>query len=108
MESDIEDLIEEIISDKNETIKNLYFIEGAGRIKIGIAINPMERLKTLQGCSPVPLKLLLYIFRGVETEERLHNFFQYYRSHHEWFWINEPLKNLIERLKELLVLKPRV
>jgi hypothetical protein len=62
-----------------------YFIQAArvGHIKIGRAIDPLQRLAELQTGSPVKLELLA-VLRG-DHEAMLHRKFADLRIHGEWF-----------------------
>lgn len=64
---------------------HVYFVEGAGLIKIGHANFPVERfLCMLTGC-PVPLSLLASNRGGPALENKLHKQFAHTRAHGEWF-----------------------
>lgn len=61
-----------------------------GVVKIGTAINPVERLKQIQAGYPRPLRLLLALPGGRETETYLHRCFHERRvSEREWFEFGE-------------------
>jgi hypothetical protein len=69
---------------------HVYFVEGGGLVKIGIAQFPEIRLRALQVGSPVPLRLLKVIPIGrkwdaYRKEEALHEQFAAHRVHGEWF-----------------------
>jgi hypothetical protein len=80
----------------------VYFIEGAGKVKIGTAHDPQERLKTLQTGSPVPLVLLARMRGGPILEATLHRHFQSARSHGEWYYLTDDLKEYIRSHAEIL------
>ena len=63
----------------------VYFIEGANKIKIGIAEDPETRLETLQASSPVQLRILATCNGGIKREKELHKQFAHLRLHGEWF-----------------------
>lgn len=65
----------------------VYFIQAAesGRVKIGIAANPVRRLAELQTGSPEPLRILGVIPGGARLESQLHARFADDRLHGEWF-----------------------
>ena len=63
-----------------------YFIQAeTGQIKIGLAKDPRERLRTLQTGSPVALRLLAFIAGGYDAEQGYHARFAAHRLHGEWF-----------------------
>jgi hypothetical protein len=65
----------------------VYFIQGVdgGPVKIGVALNPEKRFRTIQSCSPVLLCLLRTIPARANTEKELHERFADRRLHGEWF-----------------------
>lgn len=82
---------------------HVYFIQGieGGPIKIGIAGNVESRLKAIQACSPVLLRILYVAYNGGrELEERLHLYFSDLRLHGEWFEDGEGLVRAIEQAVE--------
>ena len=74
----------------------VYFIEGAGRIKIGIAKNIEERFRVIQTGSPVPLTLITSIPGGHKLEKELHERFEHLLCHGEWFEAAPELMRYIE------------
>src|SRR5262245_61623992 len=71
-------------------IWSLYFVAGAGLIKIGFSNNPLMRFATMKTDSPVPLELIGSIPIGTEDEtkqeeSRRHTQYAPYRRHGEWF-----------------------
>jgi len=80
----------------------VYFIQAeiTKRIKIGIAWNPIRRIKELQVGSPDNLSLLIAlrtVNSAVTTERHLHHQFQDCRLHGEWF---EPVPELLSFIAE--------
>jgi len=70
-----------------DKITEIYFVqaEEGGPIKIGLAADPIKRLKSLQSSSPQRL-MLLGVLTGTKTVERnLHQRFSAFRLHGEWF-----------------------
>lgn len=63
----------------------VYFIEGAGLVKIGLSGDPLRRLRQLQYMSPVPLRLLGTVKGGYPQERKLHIQFWEHHDHGEWF-----------------------
>lgn len=63
----------------------VYFIAGAGLIKIGVTTNVPSRLRAIRNSSPVPVELL-GTFRGnIGDEMNAHSTFKHLRRHGEWF-----------------------
>jgi len=77
----------------------VYFIEGAGRIKIGVAQDPQSRLDALQTGSPVPLNILAVCEGGYERESELHQRFVSSRLYGEWFYASAELMAFIEEIR---------
>lgn len=65
----------------------VYFIqdEVVCLIKIGVASDPLARLRDLQTGSPAKLILLASVEGGRDEERSLHSLFDAYRAHGEWF-----------------------
>ena len=82
----------------------LYFIcdEGANYLKIGISINPKERLKNIQTGNPLKLILLLTFYATPGIETRLHSFLKEYCLEGEWYpLVGEPGKIVFATIKDL-------
>lgn len=63
-----------------------YFIGNVDHgIKIGISLQPIERLSILQTGSPVELRILACVEGGREVERDYHSRFRDHRKHGEWF-----------------------
>jgi hypothetical protein len=77
----------------------VYFIEGAGHVKIGYAADPETRLLAHQASSPVRLALLAKVPGGGPLERRLHAAFAVDRSHGEWFRLSDRLRQAIEHVQ---------
>jgi hypothetical protein len=75
-----------------------YFIGGdVGAIKIGRSINVEVRLKDIQACSPIPVRVLASR-QGVAREKMYHRRFAHRRLHGEWFERCPEIEAEIERL----------
>ena len=79
--------------------QRVYFIRnsGTGQIKIGIAVDPNHRIKTLQTGSADRLELLGTMPGGRELESELHDRFAETRVGGEWF---EPSGELADYIEE--------
>lgn len=80
----------------------VYFIEavGLGRVKIGKAVDPDNRICQLQTGSPVPLRLLGKTPGGHPLERKLHEEFHGARiDGGEWFHLTKELRSYIEGLR---------
>lgn len=83
-------------SEQNCTI---YFLAGAGLIKIGVSSNPTSRIRAIRNSSPVPIDVLaLMPGFGLFMEMRLHQKFNHLRRHGEWFEDNGEIRAEIDRL----------
>lgn len=86
---------------KQADTRSVYFIQADnGLIKIGVAANPKDRIRTLRTMSPVPLRLVLVLpGRGAAGESELHARFAEHRSHGEWFHSAPELISFIQEQK---------
>ena len=66
-------------------LRTIYFVYGAGLIKIGIASNLKARFSQISGDSPVPVSVLGQHPGTLSDERELHNRFASYNHHREWF-----------------------
>jgi hypothetical protein len=65
-------------------------------VKIGFTrLEPTKRLSALQCGSPVALSLIAYFHGSERLEAALHQAFAHLRSHGEWFFLCESLRDLI-------------
>lgn len=62
---------------------HVYFIECAGRIKIGYSADAVSRVKTLSTAAPTPLKMLGFVDGSRSLEKALH--LKPFNDHREWF-----------------------
>jgi len=74
---------------------DVYFVEGAGLIKIGVSKDVEKRIASLKNGSPVPLTLLGYIQGSRALEAELHERFADIRDHGEWFQATDVLRQYI-------------
>ena len=78
-----------------------YFIGGdVGAIKIGRTINVEVRLKDIQACSPIPVRVLA-LRPGGQRERIYHAHFAAHRLHGEWFAPHPDILEEIDRLNSL-------
>ena len=82
---------------KREFDKYVYFISGAGLIKIGSSEYPEFRLEELQRHSPVHLCLLAKCKGGSKLEAELHKRFVSDRCRGEWFAPSKELQEIIDQ-----------
>lgn len=76
-----------------------YFIGGdEGLIRIGVTLQLETRLKSIQSCSPIPLKVLATKPGGCLREAAYHCQFAEYRRHGEWFERHPDILAEIDRL----------
>jgi hypothetical protein len=81
----------------------VYFIQSGdnGSIKIGIALNPQNRLRTIQTSHPEKLHIRALTHGGIEQERDYHQRFADHRLHGEWFRPHPDILAEIESLKGL-------
>lgn len=81
----------------------IYFVQGesTGLIKIGLATDPLHRIRSLQAASPDKLIMLKIITGDKKTEFELHRRFQADRKHGEWFCPSHRLISFIESLEDI-------
>jgi hypothetical protein len=73
----------------------VYFVRCQNFIKIGIAVDPSDRLSQLQAGNPVTLELVSYIRAREPFERILHRRFAPYRYNREWFILDGKLKEYV-------------
>jgi len=78
----------------------VYFAQGGqnGLVKIGRAYRIARRMRALQSCSPVPLRLLALAIAPRGTEFLFHSAFAETRVSGEWFLPDEALLSLAKSL----------
>lgn len=78
----------------------VYFVAAmGGPIKIGIALNPQHRLRTLQTSHPKKLRLLAETPGDHNMEAEYHQRFAAHRLHGEWFAPHAEILDEIRRIK---------
>lgn len=88
--------VETVITTEEPSIPGVYFVEGAGLIKIGTSSHIPSRLRDLRASSPVPLTLMATIpFAGKYVEAYIHQLHYEDRHHGEWFNPSRELAALI-------------
>ena len=78
------------------SVCRLYFLAGAGLVKIGISTNPTSRIRSIRNSSPVPLELLALVEGCSAMEGILHCRFSALRQHGEWFTDDGQIRAYIE------------
>lgn len=76
----------------------IYFIECAGRLKVGFSNNVALRMIALQNAAPRKLNLLGSIAGDKAFERRIHEQLKEHREHGEWFKLNPDVRAFIRRL----------
>jgi hypothetical protein len=74
---------------------HVYFVEGAGLIKIGFATSAIRRFYSMLTSCPIPLSLLASMYGGPTVENELHRRFACDRAHGEWFHCSPDLAAII-------------
>ncbi len=88
----------------------VYFIESPSlsRVKIGVAKNPLHRLKIFNVGSPAgDLTVSATIKGNRSVEEGIHHAFRKYRIHREWFECGPELRDCIDVLRRTRAEVPR-
>lgn len=83
---------------KAQDLRPVYFILAphSGLVKIGVAANPLRRLRALRTLSPEALELIaLTTMGGRPLELQLHERFRELRHHGEWFYATPELLGVI-------------
>jgi len=70
-----------------------------GRFKIGYARDPQKRIEALQTGCPAKLEIECVVEGGYDLEAKLHQVFRKYRTHGEWFELNEIVDMALDWLK---------
>lgn len=76
-----------------ELVEPIYFVEGAGLVKIGKG--PRKRAASHQTSSPVPLTILRCLTTVEGGEYQLHKIYERERVRGEWFRLSRRLRRLI-------------
>jgi len=76
----------------------VYFAGRGDTVKIGISVNPKERIRNLQVASPDRLTLLATQEGGKEVELELHERFKADHIMGEWFKMSDGLRRYIKSL----------
>lgn len=87
----------DFLSDKNylERPHCIYFLEGAGMIKIGRARNLTQRIRAIQTMSPVRLRLIGSMPGDGNDEREIHRKFSHLRGHGEWFRASQEIYDFV-------------
>lgn len=76
----------------------IYYVEGAGKVKIGVTNNVRQRYCALCAGSPVPLRLVAVEEGGPVEERSVHHRFRIHWHHSEWFHYEGSLRDIIESI----------
>lgn len=78
--------------------RKVYFIvaETSRLVKIGVAADPVARLRQIAAMSPESLRLAKVIDGGRGKEKDLHDEFSAYRMHGEWFRMEGAILAVLE------------
>lgn len=82
------------------TTGQVYFVECAGRIKIGFSSDVPGRLKTLSTAAPASLELLATVAGTVCFERAIHKAAHAYRVRGEWFRDCEEVRAIMVSIVE--------
>lgn len=82
------------------TTSGVYVVQGVpGYVKIGRAANIRDRMLTLQGASPVPLRLVAILSADPDDEAAFHERFANLRELGEWFRLEGELAEFLGATK---------
>lgn len=79
---------------------HVYFIAGAGLVKIGWSRDLWKRLDALQSGSPVELKILSAVPGDEDYEHELHERWAPLRRHGEWFELTKDLAAFVRETRQ--------
>jgi DNA-binding XRE family transcriptional regulator len=79
----------------------IYFVQSNDHVKIGYAINPKYRIRSIQTSHPFKLYPLLVLDGTLIDETKLHDQFQQYRVNGEWFTLCEEIQTFINEHLDL-------
>lgn len=83
----------------DQSKSEMYFLAGAGLIKIGISTNLKSRVRSIRNSSPVDLELLAIRPQSCTfVEIQTHTRFAHLRRHGEWFEDNGEIREFIGHL----------
>lgn len=83
----------------DQSKSEMYFLAGAGLIKIGISTNLKSRVRSIRNSSPVELELLAIRPQSCTfVESQTHFRFAHLRRHGEWFEDNGEIREFIESI----------
>lgn len=80
----------------------IYFVRPVGApgpVKIGCSESPEKRLETLMTWSPMPLEIAATVPGSFDLERNIHQCFADLYSHREWFFADDRITTVIERLR---------
>ena len=81
----------------------LYFIKSHKHVKVGITSDPAKRIKSLQTGCPTPCYFLAIFDCGdkaIAFEYKLHQIFNEFHSHGEWFHCDKKIDDFIKESLE--------
>lgn len=88
--------VEQSGKQKDKRRQYVYFMQGAGLVKIGVANDVGKRMRDLQCGSPILLSLIGFMVGDERHEKDLHVKFAHLRQHGEWFLLNDEITSFIE------------
>jgi hypothetical protein len=75
-------------------VRVVYYMRVGNRVKIGTSVRLSERMKAIN-----PEELMTTEFGGIDVERRRHEEFKLLRTHGEWFKLEGPLVEHIDKLR---------
>ena len=98
-EWNVQDLLDYIGESTPECVYLIYAPAPVMKIKIGSSMEPVKRFRTLLHTNAAALKYVGECHTGgFPLEKKLHEWFSRWRSHGEWFHVDEDLLDLLDHL----------
>lgn len=81
----------------------VYFVYApiSNLVKIGKTKKFKQRIRSLRGSAPEPIRLIAIMKAYPETEKYLHHALHAYRQHGEWFLYKHIVKEVIDAIKHM-------
>jgi hypothetical protein len=78
----------------------VYFVRSGNHVKVGRAINPVDRVRRLQTSHPSKLSLIAAVPAHSSLEAAIHTRFARLRSEGEWFVLDDEFMAFIQKIRD--------